>query len=348
MSVPMSPPAPPTFSRSRWFCSRVESCAASIRPTTSLLPPGGNGITRRMGLGRVRLRGGLRRPQRTAPSARHRRTRDPSQLSHRLILENAGWGGIILFAMAVRSVSKGQTVRQRVTREAWSVASILPRHIPHGCVRHDELSANHSDARAGARRAPSHQSVRRSTTNDASCSSGSIWPGASSSIRPIFDINKRVTHSQRHPRGAPGVDCVSTRTPSRHGGFGDEVRAAAPGANRDALRQGRIPRLRGVAIDAAEEEPGTRPGDHAGMILRNHGLLVWARAFPEAFYKSSSSSAPARCNGRAGLQRGAADAAAESSTRRTASTSRRRACLSALEWPALLRKLDKIDPSFRD
>src|SRR4051812_34026190 len=49
MSVPISPPAPPTFSTTTGTCNCVDSCTAIMRPTTSLLPPGGNGITRRIG-----------------------------------------------------------------------------------------------------------------------------------------------------------------------------------------------------------------------------------------------------------------------------------------------------------
>jgi len=48
--VPMVPVAPATFSTTTVPCSTVESRAATMRPTTSVPPPGGNGTTSRMGL----------------------------------------------------------------------------------------------------------------------------------------------------------------------------------------------------------------------------------------------------------------------------------------------------------
>src|SRR5882672_6541718 len=49
-SVPMMPPAPPWLSTTTDLPRRSESWKAIMRPTTSLLPPGGKGMTRRSGL----------------------------------------------------------------------------------------------------------------------------------------------------------------------------------------------------------------------------------------------------------------------------------------------------------
>src|SRR5882762_9524480 len=49
-SVPMIPPAPPWLSATTCLPRRSESWKAIIRPTTSLLPPGGNGMIIRTGL----------------------------------------------------------------------------------------------------------------------------------------------------------------------------------------------------------------------------------------------------------------------------------------------------------
>src|SRR5688572_12665446 len=47
--VPMIPPAPPRLSITTLWPSRSPSCWPMARPTTSLLPPGGNGMIRRTG-----------------------------------------------------------------------------------------------------------------------------------------------------------------------------------------------------------------------------------------------------------------------------------------------------------
>src|SRR5436190_22466884 len=49
-SVPMIPPAPPWLSTTTCLPRRSESWKAIMRPTTSLLPPGGNGMIMRTGL----------------------------------------------------------------------------------------------------------------------------------------------------------------------------------------------------------------------------------------------------------------------------------------------------------
>src|SRR5262249_32496683 len=50
ISAPMMPLAPPRLSTTSCCPSRSVSRAARKRPRMSLLPPGGNGITQRMGL----------------------------------------------------------------------------------------------------------------------------------------------------------------------------------------------------------------------------------------------------------------------------------------------------------
>ena len=49
-SVPMTPPAPPRLSTTTCLPHRSPSCVAIMRPTMSLLPPGGNGTMSRTGL----------------------------------------------------------------------------------------------------------------------------------------------------------------------------------------------------------------------------------------------------------------------------------------------------------
>ena len=91
-------------------------------------------------------------------------------------------------------------------------------------------------------------------------------------------------------------------------------------------------------------------GDLAGMILRNHGLLVVGGSIPEAFYNifkleraCQVQVAALSCNVELRMP---APEVVEESYRLYLPETRRP--FGVLEWPALLAKLDKIDPSFRD
>ena len=91
-------------------------------------------------------------------------------------------------------------------------------------------------------------------------------------------------------------------------------------------------------------------GDHDGMILRNHGLLVVGASIPEAFNSifrleraCQVQVAALSCNTKLTLP---PDDVVISSWRQYQPGIRRRFGL--LEWPALLRKLDAIDPSYRE
>jgi ribulose-5-phosphate 4-epimerase/fuculose-1-phosphate aldolase len=86
------------------------------------------------------------------------------------------------------------------------------------------------------------------------------------------------------------------------------------------------------------------------MILRNHGLLVVGASIPEAFNSifrleraCQVQIAALSCNTE--LQMPSKDVV-DASYRMYLPETRRR--FGVLEWPALLAKLDKIDPSYRD
>jgi ribulose-5-phosphate 4-epimerase/fuculose-1-phosphate aldolase len=107
----------------------------------------------------------------------------------------------------------------------------------------------------------------------------------------------------------------------------------------------------GIALNLDERERLVQDlGDHEGMILRNHGLLTTGASIPEAFnnmfrleraYQVQVSALS--CNTEISLPpREIVDRAAHLYKPGV----RRRFGL--LEWPALLRKLDRIDPSYRD
>jgi len=91
-------------------------------------------------------------------------------------------------------------------------------------------------------------------------------------------------------------------------------------------------------------------GDHSGMNLRNHGLLVVGDSIPEAFYNifkleraCQVQIAALSCNTE--LVTPPKKVVDESYNMYLPKTRRP---FGVLEWPALLKKLDKIDPSFRE
>lgn len=107
----------------------------------------------------------------------------------------------------------------------------------------------------------------------------------------------------------------------------------------------------GVALNLEERESLLRDlGDGEAMILRNHGLLTVGASIPEAFNTMF------RLERACQVQVAAMAANTEltippepvvmESYRLYQPGVRRRFGL--LEWPALLKKLDKIDPSYRD
>jgi ribulose-5-phosphate 4-epimerase/fuculose-1-phosphate aldolase len=107
----------------------------------------------------------------------------------------------------------------------------------------------------------------------------------------------------------------------------------------------------GVAVNPAEKKRLARDlADHSGMILRNHGLLVVGASIPEAFYNifkleraCQVQIAALSCNTELVMP---PKKVVEDSYRMYLPQTRRP--FGVLEWPALLKKLDKIDPSFRE
>jgi ribulose-5-phosphate 4-epimerase/fuculose-1-phosphate aldolase len=86
------------------------------------------------------------------------------------------------------------------------------------------------------------------------------------------------------------------------------------------------------------------------MILRNHGLLVVGASIPEAFYNifkleraCQVQVAALSCNTELVMP---PKKVVEDSYRMYLPETRRP--FGVLEWPALLKKLDNIDPSFRE
>ena len=106
----------------------------------------------------------------------------------------------------------------------------------------------------------------------------------------------------------------------------------------------------GVVLDAAEEESLLRDlGDGEALILRNHGLLTCGRTIGEAFNWMHRLELAARSQ-LAAMSTGAKlrDVSHEVLHRTYMNYQpQTRRPYGVMEWPALLRKLDRMDPSFR-
>jgi ribulose-5-phosphate 4-epimerase/fuculose-1-phosphate aldolase len=115
----------------------------------------------------------------------------------------------------------------------------------------------------------------------------------------------------------------------------------------------------GLALDTDERKRIARDlGDNAVMILRNHGTLVVGSTVPEAFSMmwNLEKAMQAQVDGMASGQE--LTTPPEEVARTTARLGYSsevlpeypdgQSPLGRLEWPALLRRLDRIDPSYRD
>jgi ribulose-5-phosphate 4-epimerase/fuculose-1-phosphate aldolase len=107
----------------------------------------------------------------------------------------------------------------------------------------------------------------------------------------------------------------------------------------------------GVVLDLAERDSLVNDlGDNNALIFRNHGLLTVGRTIPEAFnamhrleLSCKSQLAAMAC----GAELNAVPAKVLDETYMNYQPQTRRP-YGVMEWPALLRKLDRIDPSYRD
>jgi ribulose-5-phosphate 4-epimerase/fuculose-1-phosphate aldolase len=108
---------------------------------------------------------------------------------------------------------------------------------------------------------------------------------------------------------------------------------------------------KGVVLDLAMQEELVRDlGDNNAMILRNHGLLTVGRTIPEAFNALHRLELSCRTQIAAmscGTKLVEVPQAVVDATYRNYQPQVRRP-FGVLDWPALLRKLDRIDPGYRD
>jgi len=137
-----------------------------------------------------------------------------------------------------------------------------------------------------------------------------------------------------------------------------------PGMAVSALKEGLLPLAQtsmrfakvayhdynGVVLDMSEQERLVRDlGEHTSMILRNHGLLTCGPTVGEAFNTmhrlelSCKTQIAALSCGRE-INPVPQDVVEKTYVNYLPGTRRR---FGVQEWPAMLRKLDRIDPSFR-
>ena len=109
----------------------------------------------------------------------------------------------------------------------------------------------------------------------------------------------------------------------------------------------------GIATELDERERLVADlGTKNAMILRNHGTLTVGESVPQAFLRmyylerACEAQVLMLSAGRAGLHEPNQGVAEKVETQTAAPGMKRLA--EGLAWPALLRKLDRIDPSFRD
>jgi ribulose-5-phosphate 4-epimerase/fuculose-1-phosphate aldolase len=160
-----------------------------------------------------------------------------------------------------------------------------------------------------------------------------------------------TVHSAVHA-ARPDVHCV-IHTHTRAGMAISSLRQGLlPLCQKSMLFQNRLAYhdFRGIAFDLAERESLQADlGQHKAMVLRNHGLLTCGRDCAEAFSLMYQLDLACQvqmdvlaANAAYGLP---SEAIAEKAAHQLESYPLTPA---DLEWPGLLRKLDRLDPGFRD
>jgi ribulose-5-phosphate 4-epimerase/fuculose-1-phosphate aldolase len=267
------------------------------------------------------------------------------------------WHGELYFrAMALQTLEKGKSVRQQVTREEWDrrvdLAAAYRLVDLYGMT---EMSANHISTRVPGEEGAFLINPYGLLYDQmkASCFIKVDLAGDVLFNPTDLNVNKAgyVIHSAIH-EARPEVDCVI----HTHTVAGMAVSAMKCGLMPLAQTGMRFARIayhdyQGPAINAEEKKSLVGDlGDHAGMILRNHGLLVVGASIAEAFYNifkleraCQVQVAALSCN--VELTIPPRDVIDE--TYRLYLPQTRRP-FGVLEWPALLARLDKIDPSFRE
>lgn len=258
--------------------------------------------------------------------------------------------------MSLQSVAKGKSVREQVSREEWERrVDLAAAYRLVDLYGMSELSANHISTRVpgeeGAFLINPYGLLYEQMT--ASCFIKVNLAGDVLFNPTELNINKAgyVIHSAIH-EARHEVDCI-IHTHTVAGMAVSAMKCGLLPLAQTAMRFARIAYhdYEGVAINPEEKKSLVRDlGDHAGMILRNHGLLVVGASIAEAFYNifkleraCQVQVAALSCNTELAMP---PQEVIDASYRLYLPGTRRP--FGVLEWPALLAKLDRIDPTFRD
>jgi len=258
--------------------------------------------------------------------------------------------------MAVQPIAKGKTVRQQVSQEEWQkrvdLAAAYRLVDLYGMT---EMSANHISTRVPGEDGTFlinpygllYEQMHASCFIKLDFDRNVVFNPTELGFNKAGSIIHSAVHKARHD-----VDCVI----HTHTIAGMAVSAMKCGLLPIAQTSMRFAKIayhdyEGVAINVEEQERLVRDlGDQAGMILRNHGLLVVGGSIPEGFNNifrleraCQVQVAALSCN--TDLVFPSQSIIDESYQLYLPQTRRP---FGVLEWPALLRKLDKIDPSFRE
>src|SRR5438128_4329764 len=258
--------------------------------------------------------------------------------------------------MAVPTISLRNSVRQQVSEAEWAKRVDLA-----ACYRFidlygmSEMSANHVSTRVpgegNAFLINPHGLLYEQM--HASCFIKLDLAGNILFNPTEYDINKAgyVVHSCIHA-ARHEVDCV-IHTHTIAGMAVSAMKAGLMPLAQTAMRFIDIGYhdYEGVAIEMNEQERLVRDlGNREAMILRNHGLLVVGASIPQAFDNIFRLERACQlqvttlaCNTEISLP---ARKIIEDASHLYQPGVRRK--LGILEWPALLRKLDAIDPSYRE
>ena len=258
--------------------------------------------------------------------------------------------------MAATPLSKEKSVRQQVSKEEWQkrvdLAAAYRLMDVYGMT---EMSANHISTRV-----PGEENTflinpygMLYDEMHASCFVKIDLDGNILFNPTDLGINRAgfVIHSAIH-RARHDVDCVI----HTHTVAGMAVSAMKCGLLPIAQTSMKFAKIayhdyEGVAINLDEQARLVCDlGDQEAMILRNHGLLVVGASIPEAFnsifrLERACQVQIAALSCQVELVK-PPEAVVNESYRLYLPGTRRP--FGVLEWPALLRKLDRIDPSYRD
>ncbi|RAH97327.1 class II aldolase [Acuticoccus sediminis] len=105
----------------------------------------------------------------------------------------------------------------------------------------------------------------------------------------------------------------------------------------------------GIALDLSERERLQADlGDKPAMILKNHGLLTVGRTVAEAFYYMYYLEMACRIQIEAQTTGAPLSLPSDETVRHAAQQFSSKSVKGTRMWPAMLRKLDRIDSSYRD